>query len=136
MTVELPQVVVTERLTLVRREGATPPIEFQIDTTANRASIGMGSLAPREDGDWRVHLSLEEAARGVGFGREAGRALLSLAFAELGATRVVVEVALENERGTRLAEHLGMNGQGVEDGARLYITWRPPGVDPPRRRKR
>lgn len=136
MTAELPQVIVTERLTLVRREGSERPIEFAVDTTKHRASIGTCSLSPREEDDWRVDLSLEASAQGVGYGREAGRALLSLAFSELRAARVVVEIPPDNERALRLAEHLGFNGQGTKEGLRRYVTWRAPGVAPPPRRKR
>ncbi len=137
VTMELPQLIVTERLTLVRREGMdASTIAFTIDTTPNRTSIGTGSLTPRDDGDWHVDVTIDSTAQGIGYGREAGRALVSLAFAELGAARVVVEVPLENERAQQLVEHLGFNGQGTARGARRYVTWRAPGVKPPARRKR
>ena len=130
----LPEVIVTERLTLARREDVVAPAaDFVIRTTADDLTIGDAGLAPLGEGDWSVDLRVAEPWRQQGFGREAGRALLGLAFSELGAARVVVAFDRDNEAAQALAERLGLNGQGIQEGRRRYMAWRPPGATPPRR---
>lgn len=136
MTHALPEVVVTERLTLAHRDDSEQTVAFDIRKTTDDDPVGKGSLCPLEAGDWRVELSIHDALQGRGYGREAARALLGLAFSELRATCVIVDIPLENERATRIAERMGMNGQGGKEGARRYMLWRAPGSTPPRRQRR
>ena len=137
MSHDLPDVIVTERLTLARRgEDERSGVGFAVRTTREGLDIGTAHVAPLDAGDWSVGLSIREDDRRRGYGHEAARALLGVVFSELGAARALVAVPLDSDAGQRLAERLGMNGQGVHAGARRYLAWRAPGATPPQRGRR
>ncbi|MFV1958067.1 MAG: GNAT family N-acetyltransferase [Planctomycetota bacterium] len=139
---DAPLVIVTERLTLVpeaprAKDGA---LAHTIRLTRGEETVGRGVLAPLEGGDWRLEITLEEGARGFGFAREAGRALLGHAFGEVGARRVAAFVDPRDEAAGRLSTRLGFHDQGPAGpeapGRRRLLTWRAPGPRPPKRRRR
>lgn len=114
---DLPPIVVTERL-LLRRRGPHLAI-YAITTRAEDAPrLGDARLAPHDEhDDARIaDVTLLPEARGHGYGREAGRALLAVAFAEGGARYVDVFVAMDDPAAVATATHLGLkNLRAAED---------------------
>ena len=64
-------------------------------------------------------------AQGRGFGREAGRAMLEIAFDGLGVRRVVGECFAANAASWRLMESIGMRREAhhVKDGLHAELGW-------------
>ncbi len=69
--------------------------------------------------------TLSRAAQGRGFGREAGEAMLAIAFDGLGVRRVVGECFVANAASWRLMESIGMRREGhqVRDGLHSELGW-------------
>jgi RimJ/RimL family protein N-acetyltransferase len=69
--------------------------------------------------------TLSRAAQGRGFGREAGEAMLAIAFEGLGVRRVVGECFVANAASWRLMEALGMRREAhhVRDGLHAELGW-------------
>ena len=65
------------------------------------------------------------AAQGRGYGREAGRAMLAIAFDGLGVRRVVGECFVANAASWRLMESIGMRREAhhVRDGLHAELGW-------------
>lgn len=66
-----------------------------------------------EDATLEIGWVLHPAFQGLGLAREAAAAVLSFAFAELGAHRVVANLDARNEASARLCERLGMRREAT-----------------------
>jgi RimJ/RimL family protein N-acetyltransferase len=70
--------------------------------------IGLLTLVCKEDGQAAMGWALGVEYRGRGYATEAGRALMSYAFAVLGLHRIEAETSSGNAPSWRLAQRLGM----------------------------
>jgi RimJ/RimL family protein N-acetyltransferase len=87
-------------------------------TQAEAADRGRGVQA-------ELGWTLSRDAQGQGFGREAGRAMLAIAFDGLGVRRVVGECFVANAASWRLMESIGMRREAhhVRDGLHAELGW-------------
>lgn len=94
--------------TVLRREGDL--VELAVTLAENRALIGDVLLALRsvEHETLEVGYIFAPAYGGHGYATEAVRALLDLAFGQLGGRRVVARVDARNTRSRALLERLGL----------------------------
>jgi len=88
---------------------------------------GQGEVADRVVGvQAEIGWCLDPAYEGHGYGTEAARELLRIAFADLGLHRVVALCFAENEPSWRLMERIGMRREGYhrQDSLHRDGTWR------------
>jgi len=85
------------------------------DGSTNHRVIGDVSLFVKSAQDAQVEIGwvFHPAVHGRGFATEATRALLGIAFGELGAHRVYAELDAANEASARLCEILGMSREAL-----------------------
>ena len=87
---------------------------------------GQGEVADRVKGvQAEIGWCLDPAYEGHGYGTEAARELLRIAFADLGLHRVVALCFAENEPSWRLMERIGMRREGYhrQDSLHRDGTW-------------
>ncbi len=124
-------------------ESADPEIIYAVTAAnADDAGIGLAIVAPHDEAD-DARLGavfLLPDARGRSFGREAARAMTSLAFAELRARYVDAFARQGDEAARTTAAHLGYKPlrPAYDRGAKIhrFRAHEPPGGRPPKRRRR
>lgn len=110
---------------------------WAIEETASARVIGdCGLFPPAEsdagrDGDLELAFRLRRASWGQGYATEAAGAVISYAFEDLSASRIVADVDADNAASSRVLEKLGFAvvGTGAERGATLlYYALDAPGA--------
>jgi RimJ/RimL family protein N-acetyltransferase len=104
----------TQAVAYMRRWLTPTPTELRLAIDSDGALIGQTALAPIAGPTAEFHIFLGDAARrGHGYGAAATRAMLSVAFDQLGLSRVTLEVLATNLTARRLYERLGFRVEGV-----------------------
>jgi ribosomal-protein-serine acetyltransferase len=84
--------------------------------TEHGVAIGVIGLDRHAEGEYEIHYWLETDRTGRGYVTEAAQALLVWARESLGATRILLNAGMENQRSLAVAERLGFTRDGELEG--------------------